>query len=136
MIVVDTSVLIKLVVPEPRSDAARSLRSQALAAPAIWQAEAANVFWRKVRTKELTEGQALSRLESLLDGAVETLSLEGHVDGAFRLSIDIGHPVYDCFFLQAAILRDTVVVTDDTRFASAVRRHKTFASRIKLLKDI
>jgi predicted nucleic acid-binding protein len=134
MIVVDTSVLIKLVVPEPRSDVARTLRDQALAAPAIWQAEAANVFWRKVQTKELTRAQASSRLETLLDGVVETLPFD--TGGAFALSVDIGHPVYDCFFLQAAIAQNTIVVTDDSRFAAAVSRHKMLAARVKLLKDV
>ena len=136
MIVVDTSVLIKFVVPEPRADLAYRLRGEVLAAPAIWQAEAGNVLWRKVRIGELTETQAATRLEELLGGAIETLSADDGIENAFQLSLSMRHPIYDCLFLQAAIDHDTYVVTDDGRFAKAARRHGKYAPRIRLLTDI
>jgi predicted nucleic acid-binding protein len=135
MIVVDTSVIVKFVVPEARSATAHRLRGQDLAAPVIWQAEAANVFWRKVQSKELTQTLAARLLQNLLDGAVETLVLEDQASDVFALAAELKHPVYDCFFLKAAISGNTFVVTDDARFARAVNRNGKWSSHIRLLKD-
>jgi predicted nucleic acid-binding protein len=137
MIVVDTSVILKLVIPEVRSDAAAKLRRDVLAAPSLWQAEIGNAFWRKVQVKEITEAQATPLLRSLLGGVIVTLPTdEDKVRAALEIAVALEHPIYDCFFLEAAIREDTYVVTDDTRFGTAVRRHKRWAGRLQLLSEI
>jgi predicted nucleic acid-binding protein len=137
MIVVDTSVILKLVVPEVRSDAAARLRSDVLAAPAIWHAEIGNAFWRKIQTKEISEAQAAPLLRSLLGGVIVTLAIEeDDVREALKIAVALEHPIYDCFFLEAAIREDTYVVTDDSRFDSAVRRHRKWAGRMRLLSEM
>jgi len=136
MIVADTSVLIKLIVPEPRSDLARRLRGEDIAAPALWIAEIANVLWRKVQTKEISDSQASSLLRILMSGAIRTLAMEDMAQSALAMAHALGHPVYDCFFLEAAIRENTYIVTDDARFAGAVRRHKKWNGNLRLLTEI
>jgi predicted nucleic acid-binding protein len=137
MIVVDTSVILKLVVPEIRSDAAARLRSDVLGAPAVWQAEIGNAFWRKIQTREILEKQAAPLLRSLFGGVIVTLAIdEDNVREALKLAVALEHPIYDCFFLEAAIREDTFVVTDDSRFGTAVRRQKKWAGHLRLLTEI
>ena len=135
MIVADTSVLIKLIVPEPRSDQARALRTQGIAAPVLWVAETANVLWRKVVIGEMSEKEALWRHDILASGGIRNLPIEPMAQRALSLSIALKHPVYDCFFLQAAIQENSYVVTDDARFARAVRAHKKWSTHLRLLGE-
>ena len=46
---------------------------------------------------------------------------------------ELGHSIYDCFYLAAALLRDTTLVTADRRFAAKVAGHSYFAVRVDLL---
>ncbi len=135
MIVVDTSVIVKLAIPEVRSDSATRLRGDVLAAPPIWQAEAGNTFWRKIQIKQITQVQALPLLRALLNMIVTLDPADDDTEGALKLAVALEHPTYDCFFLDAAIRHDTYVVTDDTRFVSAVRRHRKYTSRVRLLSE-
>jgi predicted nucleic acid-binding protein len=137
MIVVDTSVILKLVIPEVRSNVAAGLRSNVLAAPALWQAEIGNALWRKIQTKEILEKQAAPLLRSLFGGVIVTLPIdEETVREALKLAVALEHPIYDCFFLEAAIREDTFVVTDDSRFGAAVRRQKKWVAHLRLLSEI
>src|SRR5690348_11642407 len=100
MIVIDTSVIVKLAIPEVRSDMAARLRNETLVAPFIWQAEIGNALWRKVQTKELTERSVLLLLRALFSGVVITLqSDESSTYEALKIAIDLRHPIYDCLFL-------------------------------------
>jgi predicted nucleic acid-binding protein len=137
MIVVDTSVILKLVIPEVRSDAAARLRGDVLVAPSIWQAEIGNALWRKIQTKEISEKQAVPLLRSLFGGVIATLPIdEDNVREALKLAVALEHPIYDCFFLEAAIREDTFVVTDDSRFGAAVRRQKKWTTNLRLLSEV
>jgi predicted nucleic acid-binding protein len=135
MIVADTSVLIKLIVPEPRSDLARALRTQQFAAPILWIAETANVLWRKAISGEMSKAEALWRHDILASGGIRNLPLEPLAQSALSMSIELKHPVYDCFFLEAAIREGTHVVTDDKRFAHAVRSDKRWDAHLRLLTE-
>lgn len=134
MIVADTSVLVKIVAPESGSEIARSLRSEEIVSPSIWLAEAANVFWRKVRAREMDADDA-GQLFHILMNTVQTLPIDGMAAHALVLSLALDHPVYDCFFLRCAIEQDTYVVTSDRRFADAVKRHRKWSSHVRLLDE-
>ncbi|HEY4113657.1 MAG TPA: type II toxin-antitoxin system VapC family toxin [Rhizomicrobium sp.] len=137
MIVVDTSVIVKLAIPEARSDLAAKLRLQILGAPAIWRAEVANVLWRKVRVGEIGEDRAAAFLRALFDGVIVTLQLDDDlVHRALAIAMALNHPVYDCFFLACAIDQNTVVVTDDSRFGTAVVRHGRWSKYLRMLESI
>jgi predicted nucleic acid-binding protein len=55
---------------------------------------------------------------------------------AFALALDLGHPIYDCIYLAAAVASDRILVTADERFAAKVRTSVGSAERIKLLADL
>ncbi|HEY2070617.1 MAG TPA: type II toxin-antitoxin system VapC family toxin [Rhizomicrobium sp.] len=136
MIVVDTSVIVKIVVPEIRSDAAARLRTELLAAPSIWQAEIGNALWRKILTKEISEAQATPLLRSLFGGVIATLeSDEDNTRDAMKMAVALEHPIYDCLFLEAAIRNSTFVVTDDNRFVTAVNRHGQWSGHLRMLSE-
>ncbi len=134
MIVADTSVLIKLVIPEPDSDLAAALRIEQICAPALWVAETANVLWRKARVGEISQGQAVRFHGDLLSGGILSVPME-ELATALLLAITLDHPVYNCFFLEAAIQKNAILVTSDTRFAGAVKRHRKWARHIRLLDE-
>ena len=66
--VIDTSALIKFVLPEDHSDTARNLIEQhissvlELSAPEYIFVEAANVLWKRVSRNDLLPGQAAQAL--------------------------------------------------------------------------
>ena len=131
-IVIDASIAVKWVIPEPRTDRALALRSEELIAPALWLAEAANALWRHIRLGELTSEQALARLSELEKAPVASIPIEPHVTRALELAANASHPVYDCVYLAIALHRHTHVVTGDRRFAAAAAR-LALSDRVRLL---
>ena len=57
-LVIDASIAVKWVVPEPDCDRAEALRDHPLVAPDLLFAECANVLWKKVRRGELSKDEA------------------------------------------------------------------------------
>ncbi|MBV9585989.1 MAG: type II toxin-antitoxin system VapC family toxin [Alphaproteobacteria bacterium] len=131
-IVIDASVAVKWVLPEPRTEAALALRNEQLIAPALWLAEAANALWRHVRLGELTGEQALALMAELEKAPVASFPIEPHITPALEIAARAGHPVYDCVYLALALHRDTHVMTDDRRFAAAAARLGV-GDRVRLL---
>jgi len=107
-----------------------------MSAPSIWIAEAGNVLWRYVRTGQYSKHEAQRRLALLHASSVTTVALEQVADDALSLAADLGHPIYDCLYLALAIREGTHVVTADTRFAAAVRKHGQWTANLKLLSEI
>ena len=131
-IVIDASIALKWVVPEPDSDAANAVRIDELIAPSLWLVEAANALWRLIRLGEITTEAAFSRLIALANAPVSSVPVEPHVEAALKLATEIDHPVYDCLYLALALHYATEVVTADRRFAAAVAR-SAHAGRVRLL---
>jgi predicted nucleic acid-binding protein len=131
--VVDASVAVKWVVPELGSDEAIALLGRELCAPSLWLAEAANALCKKCLRGEITEGEARIRAQDLADAPLEPIELPLLLPAAMRMAAELGHSIYDCFYLAAALLRDTVLVTADRRFAAKAAGHPYFAGRIEVL---
>ncbi len=118
MIVVDTSIALQWLLPEPGAVEAEALIARTdLAAPHTILLEAANVLSKKVRLKQIGLDQAQegltflrSRISTLLPGA-------SVVDRAFEISLEISHPAYDCMFLATAEQLGAKLVTRDAPFA-------------------
>jgi predicted nucleic acid-binding protein len=110
---------VKWVLSESDSEAAVALRSENLIAPVLWLAEAANVLWRRARAGEITPEQAGTRLSELQNAPVASVPIEPHLERAFALAMEIGHPVYDCLYLALALRHDTHVISADRRFTAA-----------------
>jgi predicted nucleic acid-binding protein len=133
-IVVDASVALKWVLDEPGNEAADALLDDELVAPALWLVEAANALWRLTRRGDLTPDEAKERLMELGNAPVVTSDIEDDLFAAAELANTLGHPVYDCLYLAAAIREDTHVVTADGRFHAVVSQWPAFAGRIRMLE--
>jgi predicted nucleic acid-binding protein len=133
--VVDASVAVKWVVPEIGSDAASDLLGRELWAPSLWLAEAANALRMKSARGEITENEARRRAQDLADAPIETVELPILLPSAMRMAGELGHSIYDCFYLAAALLRDMTLVTADRRFAAKVAAHPHVAVRIEVLGE-
>jgi predicted nucleic acid-binding protein len=135
MVIVDASVAVKWVIDEPDAEAAEALLEQRLAAPSLWLAEAANALWSKCRRKDITEQEVHDGCRMLAQAPVTRIELDPLLPSAARLALELGHPVYDCFYLAAAQLQDTYLITADRRFARRVAAHVEQAPRVRLLAE-
>ena len=134
MIIVDASVAVKWVVSESGSTEAAALLDQGrLGAPTLWLSEASNALWAKVMRHQLTPEEARGQAAELADAPVVPIALPGLLPLAMRLALELEHPIYDCFYLSAAIQRDIHVVTADRRFFEKATGQPALADRVKLL---
>lgn len=133
MVIIDASIAVKWVVPEESSDAATALLGRRLAAPAVWLAEAANALWSKQARHEITPNQARDRVRELATAPVTAIPLSDLLSAAMDVAIELNHPIYDCFYLAAAQLYDTQIVTADRRFANKVAGRPALGPRVSLL---
>lgn len=124
--VVDASVAVKWLVREPLSHQASLLLAEGtvLMAPDLLFAEAANALWAMKQRGDLADQQ--------LDEAVQTLrvapvwvpsTLLQLTPAASRLAVDLGHPIYDCFYLALAMQERVPLISADTRFCRKVEDH-------------
>ena len=131
--VVDASVAVKWLVEEDLSDESASLLDAGLTllAPELLFAEAANALWALHRRGDI-DGDALADAIDLLRAAPVAMPLPMRqlAAAATRLATDLDHPVYDCFYLALAMHEQHPVITADTRFFDAVRRHPYLSDRI------
>ena len=133
-VVVDASVAVKWVVPEPDSAAATALRSAGeLIAPETWIVEAANALWKYVARGQLNATQAELRLAELRSAPVAASNIDQDIDDALELAIDLNHPIYDCLYLALALRLDAYVVTADRRFVALSGKRPDLAGRVRAL---
>jgi predicted nucleic acid-binding protein len=133
MLIVDASVAVKWVVDEPNSDSALALLGEPLAAPALWLAEAANALWRKCLRGEISPGNAEEGCRLLGEVPIVTLGLDLLLPLAMSMALDLRHPIYDCFYLAAAKLHNSTLVTADVRLVQRVAAHPECSARIRTL---
>lgn len=115
--ILDTSVAIALVADESRSRAsADAVAGHDLVVPDVFWGESSNALVRKVRLGMLTSDDALDAYALLRRLVARTLATEPLGRTAIPLALDLGHPVYDCFFLAAAIIHDAPLLTADREF--------------------
>jgi predicted nucleic acid-binding protein len=120
--VVDVSVAVKWMFPEPLSTEAVRLQSPShqLHAPSFFEIEFANVLWKKLRQGLLDRAQADSFLSQL-----PGLPLARHADAslvaaAFDIADRAGRTVYDCMYLALAVQLRGQMVTADERLVNSL----------------
>lgn len=118
--VIDASVVIKWVVQEPDSEQALRLRGENLIAPELLLSECVNILWKKARRKELATTHATLAVRSLHVLDIRLIPAKSLVDRAFELSMEIGHPAYDCMYLATALEHDRPLITADRAFVRRV----------------
>jgi len=137
--VVDASVAVKWLVREPLSREASLLLTGgvSLMAPDLLFAEAANALWAMRQRGELADVDFEDAVETLRGAPVLIPStLLQLTPAASRLAADLGHPIYDCFYLALAIQEKAPLVTADTRFCDRVGAHPYLADSIVRLAEL
>jgi predicted nucleic acid-binding protein len=119
-LVVDASVAIKWVIEEPGTAEALALRRYQLAAPDLLVPECANILWKKVRRKELSEAEALLAARLLERAEIDLAPMRPLLELATRLSIALDHPAYDCLYLALAQSIGSAFITADERLCTKV----------------
>ena len=134
MLVIDTSVAVKWVVPETGvgleadTDIALGLLTSAIIAPDCIAAEFANALYKKVQRSEISQEQAIAS-NSILPDLVAMLPTPGLVQSAFQIALALPHQVHDCIFLALAIKQNARLITADKKF---VRRCQTLSSEFPI----
>jgi len=132
--VVDVSVVVKWMLPEPLTANAVRLQtpSHQLHAPSFMEIELANVLWKKVRQGLVSRIQAEAFLQQL-----PGLPLSRHPDApliatAFDIADRSGRTVYDCMYLALAVRLGGQMVTADERLVNSLATTPWAASAIHL----
>jgi predicted nucleic acid-binding protein len=134
MIIVDASVALKWVVPEPGSDRARHLlASEVLAAPDLMWVECANVLWVKARRSQITREAAVGALAAIDAAPVRSVGTRDFAKSAQAIAFELESTAYDCLYLATALAERAVLVTADEAFARAARSHPVYGPSVRLL---
>jgi predicted nucleic acid-binding protein len=120
--VVDTNVVAYFLLGTPKFvTEAREFWSRAdeLLAPAIWEAEIANVIWMATRAKVVAAQDATAKLA--LAGRLGILSINNRTlwHGALARSISSGIAVYDTLFVELAAREGVAMATFDDKVLKA-----------------
>jgi predicted nucleic acid-binding protein len=123
LIVVDASLAFKWLVEEEGSrDAAAFASRSDLIAPSLLRAEVANALWKKSLRGEIEGGTAIAALAALDDFVKKWVELAELTMPAFAIARELGHPVYDCYYLALAEQRDAGLATADLRLRERCQR--------------
>ena len=120
--VIDTMVFVYalLGVEEFRQDAAEVLeRAETITVPDFLRAEIANVLWQWVSQRNVPLDTAFQVMEDTESLITRTLSGDSLWERALVLALDSKHPAYDTYFVAAAEIEDTHVVTFDRKLKAA-----------------
>jgi predicted nucleic acid-binding protein len=126
-VVVDASVAVKWVIPEPASEQAERLLAPGegpLLAPDLLLVEAANALWKKTSRRELGVAEAEQALTMIATGPLVLTPMTELLARALQMAAVLGHPVYDCVYLALAERAQAPLVTADERLLKLSRRRK------------
>jgi predicted nucleic acid-binding protein len=121
-VVLDTNVLAYHLLGTPRfaSEAAEVLgTADELLAPALWEAELANVLWMAVRTAVLPAREAPARLALAARLGVRSVPVRTLWQGALLRSIESDVAVYDTLFIELAHRERLSLATFDRKLIRA-----------------
>ena len=128
--VVDASVAVKWLVPEPLTPEARLVLDAArrglirIHVPELWLAEIASSLWKKTRPPgagRLDAGRAARMMDHVRSLGVTIHSHRPLVHGALALACVSGLTVYDALYASLALSREFTLVTADDRLGCAAR---------------
>ena len=114
-LIVDASVAIKWVAPEPDSVRAAVLRNHHLIAPDLFFSECANILWKKRRRGDLTDEQTSAAARILERADLVIVASKGYLARAVSIAVDLDHPAYDAIYLAVAEAFGLRLVTADDR---------------------
>lgn len=123
-LVADASVVAKCFLPESGSAVAVQLVEAArpLLAPELVYYECTNVIWKAVRRGLTSQSGALISLGDLISMSIQVVDATQLMPTALSIALAHGHPVYDCYYLAAAIQNDADLATADERLYDLAQR--------------
>lgn len=112
-VVVDASVAVKWLIPEPDWEQAVQVLdlAPALHAPELMQLEVANVLWKRVRSGEISQAEAETSLAELRSVALEYSPVAPLVTEALCVACLADCSVYEGLYVALARQTDAVPVT-------------------------
>ena len=128
LVVLDASVAVRWLVPEPTTDEATALleRPFSWTAPRLILTEIASALRRKVGDGELLNHEALLSLDVFLRlvdaGTVRVAADEDLMHAALALALLLGHKLPDCVYLALAERQGIGLVTADRRLSALAER--------------
>lgn len=121
-LVVDTNVVAYHLLGTPRfaAEAAEFLEgAEEILAPALWEAELANVLWMAVRANVLPAQEAPSRLALAARLGVQSVPIRSLWHGALVRSLQSSVAVYDTLFIELADRERLTLATFDRKLIQA-----------------
>jgi predicted nucleic acid-binding protein len=116
--VVDTNVIAYYALGTPEFDAeVREFwrRVEDPMAPALWEAELANVIWMSVRGDALTKEDAPAKLRLAARLGIHSVSARKLWQGALQRALESGVAVYDTLFVELADREQLPLATFDKK---------------------
>lgn len=102
-LVVDASVAVLWTLMQPGSDKAAALQAEDdLIAPSLIVAEIGNAIWKAVRRGDLPAREARTGIDLAIGPLSALIPLEELHERALDLSLELDHPIYDCFYIALA----------------------------------
>jgi|SRR5215467_10346947 len=130
MIVVDASVAVKWVLPEPDSGLAVALRRMdALIAPSLVIAEIGNALWKTVLRGDVDKSDAFGALQVAVGHFERIVSIDQLAARALELAVDLRHPIYDCVYLALAERERSPIVSADAKLLSVAKQLGTVEAK-------
>jgi predicted nucleic acid-binding protein len=117
-LVVDANIAVGWSLESPNSpNCIRILReTEAVIAPDLIIPEVSNVFYQQLKNGAANKDRIVDGLELLPRWFAELVPSAMLRSRAFDLALELKHPVYDCFYLALALMRDVLFVTSDAHF--------------------
>lgn len=133
-LILDASVALKLVIDEPGSEAAIDLiaRADERIAPDWMLTEVASALSNKVRYEGIAIEEAATALQALPRFVERFVDSRPLLERTMRLSIKLGHALYDCLYLAVALEERGRVVTADEKFHKAAA-YAGYGDQLELL---
>jgi predicted nucleic acid-binding protein len=122
--VVDASVAVKWLFPEPQTPQADALLSAPanLIAPDILWAEVASAACKKVRRNEIASDMASQMLDDFNHIPIKINSSRSLMRFAWETALEIGISVYDALYVALAYQKDCSLITADRKLYEKIRR--------------
>jgi predicted nucleic acid-binding protein len=88
-------------------------------APALWEAEIANVIWMATRSNVVAPEEGAARLRLAMRLGIESVPLHTLLQGAFLRAVTSGVAVYDALFVELAVREACPLATFDRAILKA-----------------
>lgn len=121
-VVVDTNVVAYHLLGTPRfaAECGECLSAaDEILAPALWEAEFANIVWMAVRTGALPPQEAPAKLSLAGQLGLQSVPVRALWQAALLRSVQTGVAVYDTLFVELADREHLALVTHDRRLLQA-----------------